>query len=82
MALLFISKAFGLLVIIPSLEAQYVKKGTDLYSVICKYNFSNNMILNTTYGAKILYQKVKTMINKYTVNKSGKVSRHWLKLLT
>ena len=55
MALLSAFKAFSLLVIIPSLEARYVKKGTNLYSVICKYNFGNNAILNTTYRVKILY---------------------------
>jgi len=76
MALLFAFKAFNLLAIIPYLKAKYIKKGINLYSVICKYNFSNNTILNTTCGAKILYQKVKTIINKYAVNESGKVLRH------
>ena len=75
-ALLSTFKAFSLLAIIPSLKAQYVKKSTDLHSVIYKYNFSNNAMLNITYKAKILYQKVKTIISKYIVNKSGKVLRH------
>ena len=73
MALLFASKASGLLVIIPSLKAWYIKKGTNLYTIIYKYGFGDNIIFNTTCGAKILYWKVKTIINKYTVNKSGKV---------
>ena len=55
MALLSASKAFSLLVIIPSSKAWYIKKGTNLYSVIYKYNFSNNAMLNITYRAKILY---------------------------
>ena len=59
-----------------------MKKGTNLYSVIYKYNFGNNVILNRTYRAKILYEKVKTTISKYAVNKSGKVLKYWLKLLT
>ena len=48
-------KAFSLLAIIPFLKAQYIKKGTNLYSVIYKYNFGNNIMLNITYKAKILY---------------------------
>ena len=32
-----------------------MKKGTDFYSVIYKYNFGNNIILNIAYRAKILY---------------------------
>ena len=82
MAPLSASKAFSLSAIIPSSEARYVKKGTDLYSVICKYNFGNNAMLDTTYRAKILYRKVKTTISKYAVDESGKVSRRWLKLST
>ena len=71
-----ISKASSLLAIIPSLKAQYIKKGTNLYTIIYKYGFGDNIMLNITYRAKILYQKVKTTISKYTVNKSGKVLRH------
>ena len=81
MALLSTSKASSLLAIIPSLKDWYIKKGTNLCSVIYKYNFSNNVILNITYKAKILYWKVKTIISKYAVDKSTKVLKHWLKLL-
>ena len=59
-----------------------MKKGTNLHSIIYKYNFGNNIMLNITYRAKILYQKVKTTISKYTVDENGKVLKHWLKLLT
>ena len=59
-----------------------MKNGTDLYNLILKYNLSNNAVVDTSLGAKILYQKVKATIIKYAINKTGKVLRRWLKLLT
>ena len=53
------SKASSLLVIIPSLEAQYIKKGTNLYIIIYKYSFSDNIILNTTYRARSYIKKLR-----------------------
>ena len=52
------SKASSSLAIVPTLEARYVKKGTDLHNIICKYNFGNDVVLDISYKAKILYQKV------------------------
>lgn len=76
------SKASSSSEIIPSSEARYVKKGTDLHSVIRKYNFGNDAVLDTSHGAKILHRKVKITISKYAVDESGKVSRRWLQLST
>lgn len=59
-----------------------MKKGTDLYNVICKYNFGNDAVLDTSYGAKVLHRKVKAIITKYAVDESGNVSRRWPKLST
>ena len=59
-----------------------MKKGTDLYNVVCKHNFGNDAMLDTSYGAKFLHRKVKAIITKHAVDESGNVSRRWPKLST
>ena len=59
-----------------------MKNGLDLHNLVRKYNFGDEAVLDTSYRAKILHRKVRATISKYVIGESGKVSRHWPKLLT
>lgn len=62
---------------VPRTESANVSNGTDLYRLVCKYKLGDAALADTNYKAKLLFRKVKVVINKFAVDPDGRVSKRW-----
>jgi hypothetical protein len=62
---------------IPRTESANVSNGTDLHRLVCKYKLGDAALADTDYKAKLLFRKVKVVINKFAVDPDGRVSKRW-----